>query len=76
MDLGREVPVQRAEGDLRGLRDLAHLDGLEPAPAGEFGGGLQDAAATGLLAIRQGWRCRSGFRCHVSHPVAGVRAVA
>ena len=53
MDLGREVAVEGAERDLRGLGDLAHLHRVEAAPAGQLRAGVQDPAAPRLLALGQ-----------------------
>ena len=42
VDLGGEVAVERAEGDVRLLGDRAHLDGVEPALGGQGDRGVED----------------------------------
>src|SRR5664279_391247 len=52
MDLGGEVAVERAEGDVGQLGDGPHLDGVEPALGRQRDGGVEDAATPVALRGR------------------------
>ena len=45
MDLGGEVAVERAEGDVGLLGDRTHLHGVEAALGGQRDGGVEDPLA-------------------------------
>ena len=49
VDLGGEVAVERAEGDVGLLGDGPHLDGVEAALGGERDGGVEDPLAAVAL---------------------------
>ena len=52
VDLGREVAVERAERHIGEIGDLAHLDGVVAALAGQRDGRVQDPAPAGALRRR------------------------
>ena len=54
VDLGREVAVERAEGDVGLLGDGAHLDGVEAALGGQRDGRVEDPLAA--VPLRGGAR--------------------
>ncbi|SKW75671.1 Uncharacterised protein [Mycobacteroides abscessus subsp. abscessus] len=52
MHLGREIPVQGADGDIGSFGDGAHLHRFVAALGGDGQGGVQDALATLALSAR------------------------
>ena len=65
VDLGGEVAVQRAEGDVGLLGDGAHLDGVEAALGGERDRRVEDPLAA--VALRGGAEILDRQRVAWSH---------